>query len=72
MHLQPVYADCDFFTEEGLCTVPKDCGVGVGDIENPDSVGADIFNRGLCLPSDIKNTKEDMEKIIGIVRSFFE
>lgn len=72
MHLQPVYADCDFFTEEGLCTVAKDCSVGVGDIQNPDSVGADIFNRGLCLPSDIKNTKEDMEKIIGIVRSFFK
>ena len=72
MHLQPVYADCDFFTEEGLCTVAKDCSVGVGDIQNPDSVGADIFNRGLCLPSDIKNTKEDMEKIIGIVRGFFK
>ena len=71
MHLQPVYADCDFFTEDGLCTVAKDCSVGVGDIETPDSVGADIFNRGLCLPSDIKNTKEDMEKIIGIVRSYF-
>jgi len=71
MHLQPVYADCDFFTEEGLCTATKDCSVGVGDIEMPDSVGADIFNRGMCLPSDIKNTPEDMEKIIGIVRSFF-
>jgi len=71
MHLQPVYADCDFFTKDGLCAAPKDCSVGVGDIENPDSVGADIFNRGMCLPSDIKNTPEDMEKIIGIVRKFF-
>lgn len=32
------------------------------------SVSEDIFNRGLCLPSDIKNTEEDMERIIGIVR----
>ena len=71
MHLQPVYADYDFFTKDGLCTVAKDCSVGVGDILNPDSVGADIFNRGMCLPSDIKDTPEDMEKIIGIVRSFF-
>jgi dTDP-4-amino-4,6-dideoxygalactose transaminase len=31
-------------------------------------VAADIFARGLCLPSDIKNTAEDMERIIGIVR----
>jgi len=72
MHLQPVYADCDFFTKDGLCIVEKDCSVGVGDIMNPDSVGADIFNRGLCLPSDIKNTEEDMNKIIGVIRSLFE
>ena len=32
-------------------------------------VGADIFARGLCLPSDIKNTDEDMEMIIGIIRN---
>ena len=32
---------------------------------------AAIFNRGLCLPSDIKNTEEDMDKIIGIVRKRF-
>lgn len=32
---------------------------------------AAIFNRGLCLPSDIKNTEEDMDKIIGIVRKCF-
>jgi dTDP-4-amino-4,6-dideoxygalactose transaminase len=35
-------------------------------------VSADIFSRGLCLPSDIKNTAADMDKIIKIVRSFFE
>ena len=71
MHLQPVYADCDFFTKDGLCTAAKDCSVGVGDIVTPDSVGADIFNRGMCLPSDIKNTAEDMERIIAIVSSQF-
>ena len=35
------------------------------------SVSEDIFNRGLCLPSDIKNTEEDMERIIKIVRKQF-
>lgn len=35
------------------------------------SVGEDIFNRGLCLPSDIKNTKEDMDKIVAIIKSLF-
>ena len=38
MHLQPVYAEYDFFTKDGLCTTAKDCNVGVGDIVNPDSV----------------------------------
>ena len=54
MHLQPVFADCDFIRDnEAEC------------------VSEDIFNRGLCLPSDIKNTDEDMELIIRIVRSLF-
>lgn len=35
------------------------------------SVGEKIFETGLCLPSDIKNTDEDMNKIISIVRSLF-
>jgi dTDP-4-amino-4,6-dideoxygalactose transaminase len=35
-------------------------------------VGADIFQRGLCLPSDIKMTAEEQDKIIQIIRSCFE
>jgi dTDP-4-amino-4,6-dideoxygalactose transaminase len=35
-------------------------------------VGADIFHRGLCLPSDIKMTPQEQDKIIQIVRSCFE
>lgn len=35
------------------------------------SVGEDIFNRGVCLPSDIKNTPEDMELIISTIRGIF-
>lgn len=55
MHEQPVFADCDFIPHK----------------EDGSSVGSDIFARGLCLPSDIKNTPEDMELIIGIVRGCF-
>lgn len=55
MHEQPVFADYDFFTHN----------------EDGSSVGSDIFARGVCLPSDIKNTPEDMELIIGIVRGLF-
>jgi len=56
MNLQPVYRENDFIQVES-------CG-GV-------SVGEDIFNRGLCLPSDIKNTEEDMERIIRKIRELF-
>lgn len=56
MQLQPVYENCDFFSH-------KEDGDG--------SVSADIFERGLCLPSDIKNTKEDMELIISVIRGVF-
>ena len=55
MHEQPVFADYDFFAHN----------------EDGSSVGSDIFTRGLCLPSDIKNTQEDMELICGIVRKCF-
>lgn len=55
LHLQPVFAEYDFITAK----------------EGEDSVAEDIFDRGLCLPSDIKNTPEDMELIIKTVRGFF-
>ncbi len=35
-------------------------------------VGADIFRRGLCLPSDIKMTAEEQDIIIRIIRSCFD
>ena len=56
MHLQPVFAEYDF--------IPY--------YPDGSSVGADIFERGLCLPSDIKNTPEDMELIIATVRKCFD
>ena len=40
-------------------------------LQEQGSVAEDIFLRGLCLPSDIKNTAEDMELIIRIVRGLF-
>lgn len=61
MHLQPVFAECDFVTAKGS----KKKG------DQGEDVAADVFNRGLCLPSDIKNTKEDMELIISIIRRCF-
>ena len=36
-----------------------------------DPVGDDVFARGLCLPSDIKNTEEDMQLIVKTIKSVF-
>ena len=33
--------------------------------------GADIFSRGLCLPSDIKMTEETQDKVMEIIRGCF-
>jgi dTDP-4-amino-4,6-dideoxygalactose transaminase len=55
MHLQPVFENCNFVTANCISS----------------SISADIFNRGICLPSDIKNTKEDMDRIIGIILKLF-
>ncbi len=37
-----------------------------------DPVGQDIFERGLCLPSDIKMTEEQQARVISIIRGIFK
>lgn len=41
-------------------------------VEAGKSVGEDLFDRGVCLPSDTKNTVEDMEKITKIIIDLFK
>ena len=57
LHQQPVFKGCEFYSH-------------YEDDKKP--VSEDIFDCGLCLPSDIKNTKEDMDRIIGIIRSVLD
>ncbi len=38
---------------------------------NGEDVGKDIFERGLCLPSDIKMTEEEQKRVIDIIKSCF-
>ena len=65
MHMQPMYAANDFVMCNGCITRERKEGEGFG-------VGADIFQRGLCLPSDNKMTKDDQDKIVEIIRSCFD
>ena len=41
------------------------------DINNPIDVSSDIFERGLCLPSDNKMTPAEQDVIIEIIRRCF-
>ena len=68
MHMQPIYRSHAFIT----C-----CGNGRGQSNayiDGDSidVGADIFRRGLCLPSDIKMTEEQQDIVIDIIHRCFQ
>ncbi len=68
MHMQPIFRMNPFVTVEGNGrgrTNAYIAGCGV-------DVGADIFNRGMCLPSDNKMTVDEQNKIIEIVRACFD
>lgn len=68
MHMQPKYRMNPFVTKDGISRVGA-YPSATGDCTD---VGADIFARGVCLPSDIKMTKEQQDRIIEIIHSCFE
>lgn len=68
MHMQPIYRMNPFVTVNGNGRGQTNAYIA-GDLED---VGADIFERGLCLPSDNKMTAEKQDKIIEIIRSCFD
>ncbi len=55
MHMQPMYRSHGFVTASG----------------GGENVGADLFHRGVCLPSDNKMTEEQQEKILDVIRACF-
>ncbi len=67
MHMQPIYRMHPFVTVDGNGRCRTNAYIAGSGVD----VGADIFERGLCLPSDNKMTPEEQEKVIQIVRSCF-
>ena len=67
MHMQPLYRMNPFITSEGNGRARTNAYIEGEGID----VGADIFDRGLCLPSDIKMTNDEQDKIIEIIKSCF-
>ena len=67
MHMQPIYRMNPFITREGSGRGCPNAYIEGSKVD----VGADIFERGLCLPSDTKMTNEQQDTVIEIIRSCF-
>ena len=68
MHMQPLYRMNPFITRNGDGRAGSNAYIKEECID----VGMDIFNRGLCLPSDNKMTKEQQDVIIEVIKKCFE
>lgn len=68
MHMQPMYRMHEAIGREGTLRCRTNAYIA-GGVED---VGADIFRRGVCLPSDNKMTAEEQDRIIEVIRACFE
>ncbi|MCM1498711.1 MAG: DegT/DnrJ/EryC1/StrS family aminotransferase [Clostridium sp.] len=68
MHMQPIYRLNPFITKTGSGRAGSNAYIA-GSVTD---AGMDIFDRGLCLPSDIHMTEEQQDVIIELVRQCFQ
>ena len=68
MHMQPMYRMHECVGREGSIRCCTNAYIEGSVVD----VGADIFQRGVCLPSDNKMTVEEQDKIIEVIRACFE
>lgn len=68
MHMQPMYRSNEFITRSGSGRAKTNAYIAGGVFD----VGADIFERGLCLPSDNKMTPAQQDIIIKAIRDCFK
>ena len=67
MHLQPIYRTHPFVTVQGSGRGRSNAYIAGSGAD----VGADIFQRGLCLPSDNNMTAAQQDRIIDIIHRCF-
>jgi dTDP-4-amino-4,6-dideoxygalactose transaminase len=68
MHMQPLYRENPFITANGNGRANSNAYIaGEGT-----DIGEDIFERGLCLPSDNKMTEEEQDRIIEVIKNCFK
>jgi len=68
MHMQPMYRMNEFITQTGSGRAKTNAYIAGGCVD----VGMDIFDRGLCLPSDNKMSRGEQDRIIEAIRRCFE
>ncbi|MCI9613863.1 MAG: aminotransferase DegT [Dorea sp.] len=68
MHMQPIYRLSPFVIKNGNGRAGSNAYIE-GKLHD---IGADIFNRGICLPSDNKMTVSQQDRIIDVIRACFE
>lgn len=68
MHMQPIFRNNPFITKKGNGRASSNAYIVGEKID----IGMDIFNRGLCLPSDNKMTKEEQNVIIDVIKNCFK
>ncbi|MFH0372930.1 DegT/DnrJ/EryC1/StrS family aminotransferase [Streptococcus sp. A22] len=68
MHSQPIFRMNPFITKHGNGRAQTNAYIE----GNYSEVGTDLFERGLCLPSDNKMTVEEQNIIIETIRACFE
>jgi dTDP-4-amino-4,6-dideoxygalactose transaminase len=66
--MQPIYRTNAFITANGNGRARSNAYIAGGCSD----IGADIFHRGVCLPSDNKMTAEELDRIIDIIHKCFE
>ena len=69
MHMQPIYRSHKFVTARGNGRGQSNAYISSDGISD---VGADIFRRGLCLPSDNKMTPDQQDAVIDVIKRCFE
>lgn len=75
MHMQPLYRMNGFVTREGNGRAKTNAYIGGGAVAKDGrllDVGMDIFQRGLCLPSDNKMTVGEQDRVMEMIRRCFE
>ena len=68
MHMQPMYRMNEVVGRDGSLRCRTNAYIAGG----AEDIGADIFDRGICLPSDNKMTEEEQGIVIEVIKRCFE